>query len=219
MQDKEKQQEIVLYSYFRSSSSWRLRTILNLKNIPYTQIPIHLLKKEQTSPEYLKVNPAGLIPALKIDGTLLTESMAIAEYLEERFPEKEPRLLPKDLIARANVRKICEHVNAGMQPLQNLRVLLHVIDKFQGDKIEWAKKWNVVGFESLDKILEKTMGKHCVGDELSWADVFIVPQFRNACARFGLKEDDYPNVKKVYHAVKDHPAFVKAYPENQPDAQ
>jgi len=208
---------LVLFSYFRSSSSWRIRTVLNLKSLPYTTIPISLLKGDQSSEEYKTINPLGTVPCLRIDGEYLAESMAIAEYLEERFPENPCKLLPKDLVQRARVREVCEAVNAGMQPLQNLRVLNAIEEKFKGDRIEWAKHWNDTGFATLDKLLSITKGKHAVGDQITLADVFIFPQFVNAVARFKIDPLDYPNVKEIVDNVKDNEAFVKALPENQPD--
>ena len=216
MQEKTK---FVLYTYWRSSCSWRVRTILNLKRLDYEQVPIDLVKGEQRGPEYLKINPYGFVPSLKLeDGTIINESMAIAEYIEERYPDVEPRLLPKDLKARANVRILCNFVSANMQALQNLKVAKHVVSKYNGDRAEWSAYWNDEGFKLINNMLERTMGKHAVGDDITLADVLIMIQFRNAVQRFKLDENDYPNVKKVYDAVKEHPDFVKAYPENQPDA-
>jgi len=210
---------LVLFAYFRSSSSWRVRTILNLKNISYTIIPVNLLKGEQNSKEYAEINPLGAVPCLRSDGEYLAESMAIAEYLEERFPDNPCKLLPIDLIQRARVREICEAINAGMQPLQNLRVLNAIDSQFKGDRIQWAKQWNDAGFATLDKLLAQTKGKHAVGDQITLADVFIFPQFVNAVARFKIDPLAYPNVKEVVDNVRENEAFVKGLPENQPDFQ
>ena len=216
MENKENP-EIVLYTYFRSSASWRIRTILNLKKLSYTPKFISLLKKEQCSEEYMKLNPACHVPTLEIDDNIITESMAIAEYIEERFPNITPRLLPDNLVDRAHVRQICEHINSGMQPLHNLKVLQTIENELKGDKMAWAHKWNKAGFITLEKILEKTKGKYCVKDNITLADVFLIPQVKSATARFGIDINDYPNVKKVFENLKDIPEFVQAYPENQPD--
>lgn len=209
--------EINLYTYFRSSASWRVRTVLNLKGLEFNSKFIHLMKDDQHSGTFLKLNPAGHVPAMEIDGTVLTESMAIVEYIEERFPDIKPRLMPENLVERAQVRQICEHINSGMQPLHNLKVLQIIESEFHSDKIAWAHRWNKSGFEALEKILAHTKGKFCVGDRITLADCFLIPQLRSAIMRFKINIDDYPNVKAVYDNLKDIPEFVKAYPENQPD--
>ena len=207
----------MLFSYFRSSCSWRIRTILNLKKIDYIICPINLLLNEQNSPEYERINPNKQVPTLYINGHYLSESMAIAEFLEEFYPKNIVKLLPTDPFKRAEIRRICETVNAGLQPLQNLQVLKYLESEYKGDKMAWAKRWNEVGLKKLDELLLETIGKHAVGDEISLADVFIVPHFMNAVARFGINADEFPNVKKVTDNLKSHEAFIKAFPENQID--
>lgn len=210
------QDEIALYSYFRSSASWRVRIVMNLKKIPFNYVAVHLLKGEQRSSPFLEVNPTGLVPALHIDGHLLCESMAIVEYLEETRPDSL-RLLPKDPLKRAKVREICEHINSGMQPLVNLRVLNKVGDDYKADKIAWAKYWNDLGFASLEKILEKSAGKYCVGDELTLADAFLIPQAWAAFTRFNTDKEAFPTVKRIYDTLTEIEEFKKATPQNQPD--
>lgn len=212
-----KTHKLVLFSYFRSTSSWRVRTILNLKGLDYGLVPVNLLKGEQREAEYREFNPSGAVPALFVDGHCLAESMAIAEFLEERFPESPVRLLPKDPFARAKVRQICETVNSGLQPLQNLKVLLHVESRLKGDRIEWANKWNVEGLRVLEQIVAQSAGKHAVGDQLTLADAFIVPHFTNAVARFKVDPAEFPHLSRVAEAVREEPAFVAALPQNQPD--
>ena len=133
----------ILYGYFRSSSTWRLRTILKLKGIDYEYVPVNLLTGEYKEEAYTALNPAQMVPCLFIDGHYMAESLAIAEYLEERFPETR-KLLPKDLILRQKVRRVSEHVNGAMQPLQNLRTIKAVIP-LGADKIEWCHRWNQNG--------------------------------------------------------------------------
>lgn len=133
----------VLYTYFRSSSSWRLRTVLNLKGIEYENVPVNLLTGEYKEEKYKAINPAQLVPCLQIDGELMTESLAIIEYLEERFPNSR-RLLPENLKDRQKVRMISEHINSGMQPLQNLRTVL-AVKSLGADKLAWCHKWNQIG--------------------------------------------------------------------------
>ena len=169
-----KDDEVAMFGYFRSSASFRVRIALAFKKIPFKYIAVHLLKGDQKSGDFHKINPTGLVPALWIDGHLLPESMAIVEYLEETRKDSRS-LLPTDPLKRAKVREVCEHINSGMQPLINLRVLGEV-DKLHGDKIAWAKHWITVGLESLEKILAHSAGKYCVGDEVTLADAFLVPQ-------------------------------------------
>lgn len=208
--------EILLFSYFRSSSSWRVRTILNLKKIKHKLITVHLLKDEQKSEYYKKYNPSGYLPCLYIQKNNLSESMAISEFLEEQFPNSFP-LLPKNCFKRAKIRQICEIVNSGIQPLQNLCVIRDIEKMYKGDKIEWGKKWNVRGLKIIDGILKESKGKYCVGDDISLADCFLVPQFKGAVDRFGLDPEEFPNINEVFKNLNEIPEFVEAYPENQPD--
>lgn len=192
----------VLYSYWRSSCSWRVRICLNLKEIPYDIKPISLIKSggEQHCNEYREVNPMEQVPALQIgmyicfsvqdrtalvhvliliplpsDGHTLVESMAIMHYLEETRPQRP--LLPQDVHKRAKVREICEVITSGIQPLQNLIVLIHVGEE---KKKEWAQHWITRGFRAVEKLLSTSAGKFCVGDEVSLADCCLVPQVFNA---------------------------------------
>ncbi|XP_031213134.1 maleylacetoacetate isomerase isoform X4 [Mastomys coucha] len=167
----------VLYSYFRSSCSWRVRIALALKGIDYETVPINLIKDggQQFSEEFQILNPMKQVPALKIDGITIGQSLAIMEYLEETRPI--PRLLPQDPQKRAIVRMISDLIASGIQPLQNLSVLKQV---GQENQMPWAQKAITSGFNALEKILQSTAGKYCVGDEVSMADVCLVPQVANA---------------------------------------
>lgn len=167
----------ILYSYWRSSCSWRVRICLNLKEIPYDIKPISLIKSggEQHCNEYREVNPMEQVPALQIDGHTLIESMSIMQYLEETRPQRT--LLPQDFHKRAKVREICEVISAGIQPLQNLIVLIHVGEE---KKKEWAQHWITRGFRAVEKLLSTSAGKYCVGDEITLADCCLVPQVFNA---------------------------------------
>lgn len=187
----------ILYSYWRSSCSWRVRIALNLKEIPYDIKPISLIKSggEQHCNEYREVNPMEQVPALQIgkyslvhqnsylkfhfffnlDGHTLIESLAIMHYLEETRPQRP--LLPQDVHKRAKVREICEIICSGIQPLQNLIVLIHVGEE---KKKEWAQHWITRGFRAVEKVLSTSAGKYCVGDEISMADCCLVPQVFNA---------------------------------------
>lgn len=191
----------VLYSYWRSSCSWRVRIALNLKEIPYDIKAISLIKSggEQHCNEYREVNPMEQVPALQIgktktfhivfrshnkqptsfcfvaDGHTLVESIAIMHYLEETRPQRP--LLPQDVHKRCKVREICEVITSGIQPLQNLIVLIHVGEE---KKKEWAQHWITRGFRAIEKLLSTSAGKFCVGDEISMADCCLVPQVFNA---------------------------------------
>lgn len=185
----------ILYSYWRSSCSWRVRIALNLKEIPYDIKPISLIKSggEQHCNEYREVNPMEQVPALQIgiinrfvlllsllnyiisDGHTLIESLAIMHYLEETRPQRP--LLPQDVHKRAKVRELCEIISSGIQPLQNLIVLIHVGEE---KKKEWAQHWITRGFRAIEKVLSTSAGKYCVGDEITMADCLLVPQVFNA---------------------------------------
>eukprot|EP00055_Hartaetosiga_balthica_P007056 m.23775 g.23775 ORF g.23775 m.23775 type:complete len:218 (+) comp5583_c0_seq1:128-781(+) len=204
--------EIVLYSYFRSSCSWRVRIALNLKNIDYKYHAINLLKGEQKSEEYLEVNPMGEIPALKIDGHLLTQSVAIIEYLDETRPETP--LVPRDdPFKRAEVRRLTHMITSGIQPIQNLRVLLK---HGKEHKMEWGQWAISTGFDALEKELEKTAGKYCFGDEITMVDLCLVPQVFNA-ERFEVDMSKYPTIQRIAGTLSELDAFAKAHPTKQPD--
>lgn len=208
-------EDTVLFGYFRSSSSWRIRIALNMKQMDHKYVGIHLVKNDQNSEEYKKYNPSGLVPTLWIDGEMLTESMAILEYLDETRPENP--IMPKGALEKQKVRQLCEHVNGNMQPLQNLRVLKKVGEDFNADKIAWATYWNVLGMESLDKMLEKTAGKYAFGDSVTMADICIFPQAFGAAKRFNINLEAYPTLNKVINNCLVLQAFKDAMPQNQPD--
>ncbi|XP_077179446.1 maleylacetoacetate isomerase isoform X2 [Paroedura picta] len=202
----------ILYSYFRSSCSWRVRIALALKGIAYDQAPVNLVKDggQQLSPEFRSVNPMQQIPALKIDGVALSQSLAIIEYLEETRPN--PRILPQDPKKRAQVRMISDHIASGIQPLQNLNVLQQIGEKKQ----EWAQHCITRGFEALEQILQETSGCYCVGDEVSMADLCLVPQVYNA-ERFKVDLVPYPTIRRINQALLELEAFQTSHPSRQPD--
>jgi len=208
-------EKIVLYSYFRSSASWRVRIALALKDVKYEYKPVHLIKNggEQKSDEYKKMNPMAQVPTLMVDDVSLTQSLPIMEYLEEKFPS--PALLPKDAIARSQVRAIAEIINSGTQPLQNLSVLQKLGD-LNVDKAEWAKFYITQGLQAVETMLEKTAGKYCYGDSVSMADLCLIPQLHNA-ERFKVDMSAFPKIVAVQKALEELPAFKAAHAFSQPD--
>jgi maleylacetoacetate isomerase len=211
----------VLYSYWRSSSSWRVRIVLALKNIEYKYEAKHLLHGEQLEDGYAEMNPMRELPTLLIDGLTLTQSPAIIEYLDETRPGP-CSLLPKDAAGRAHVRALVQTVACDIQPVQNLRVLQKVMAEHEDPalktkkKLEWGKWAIEIGFNGLEASLAKTAGKYAYGDEITLADVFIVPQVYNA-DRFGVDMSAYPIISRVSAAAALLPAFKAADPSMMPD--
>eukprot|EP01139_Manchomonas_bermudensis_P026015 Amastigsp_a847809_21.p2 type:complete len:211 gc:universal Amastigsp_a847809_21:638-6(-) len=203
----------LLYSYWRSSCSWRVRIALAHKGIAYEYSATHLVKKEQRSEDYAALNPSKLVPTLLIDGHTLTQSIAILEYLEETRPEAS--MLPTEPKARADVRAIVQIIASDTQPLQNLRVLEYIGDE---KKAEWAKHWISASFDALEQVLSRTAGRYCVGDCVTFADACLVPQVYNA-HRFSVDMSAYPTIVRVEAALRELPAFVAAHPDQQPDKQ
>jgi maleylacetoacetate isomerase len=202
-----------LYTYWRSSCSYRVRIVLHLKNIEFESIPIHLVKEEQKSNEYQVINPNQTVPSLiTTQGETLTQSMAIIEYLEEVYTQVP--LMPTDPTKKAQVRAICNLIGCDIQPIQNLRVLNYVGDK----KAEWCKHFITVGFQGLEKMLQKTGGVYCFGDQVTIADAFLVPQVYNAI-RWGVDMDLFPTIGSIHKRLIELDAFKKADPAAQPDAQ
>lgn len=201
----------LLYSFWRSSCSYRVRIALSLKGIEYDVKSINLLKREGEKSDFRKINPTGYIPTLKIDDHTLFESMAILHYLEETRPD--PPLLPSNPDKRAKVRAICEIINAGIQPLQNIGVVNNFVQEKQE---EWAQKWINRGFESLETILQDTAGKYTFGDHITMADCFLVPQVYNA-RRFQVDLCPYPHILEIDRTLGSHPAFRAAHPSTQPE--
>ncbi|QDK43904.1 maleylacetoacetate isomerase [Bdellovibrio sp. ZAP7] len=207
----------VLYNYFRSSTSFRARVAFHLKNIPFEYKPINLLKDEQHSPDYRKLNPLGGIPTLIHDGKIIPDSMAILEYLEEIHPS--PSIMPKDPYHRARVRQVCEIVNASMHPYGNLKVTKYLgetHDYSQQQKDQWVQKWVMQGLDALEKTLPEFAGKYCFGDEVTMADIVLYPQIIT-CQRFHVDLSKYPTVMKIFDNLDKHPMFIKAHFSRQID--
>uniref|UniRef100_A0A2R5LKH8 Putative glutathione s-transferase n=1 Tax=Ornithodoros turicata TaxID=34597 RepID=A0A2R5LKH8_9ACAR len=203
----------ILYSYFRSSCAYRVRIALALKNIDYEYRAVSLIKDggEQHSSEFKKLNPMSQVPVLVVDGQTLSQSLAIIEYLEEKYPGTS--LLPKDPILRAKARSLAHLVASGIQPLQNLNVLQRLDETKRN---EWCVHFISKGFQALEEMLTKTAGKYCVGDEVSVADACLVPQVYNA-NRFKVDMSTFPNIVRINAALVELPAFKAAHPSCQPD--
>ena len=212
-----------LYDYFRSSAAYRVRIALNMKGVvPDERTFVHLRIGNQRAQDYLALNPQGLVPALALDdGTVLTQSLAIVEFLEELHPA--PPLLPRDPVARARVRAIALAIACEIHPLNNLRVL-HYLTGTLGvsdeQKNGWYRYWVDVGLEALETQLvrEAATGAFCHGDAPTLADVCLVPQLANA-RRFKVDLAPYPTLTRIDATCRALPAFADAAPELQPDAE
>lgn len=210
---------ITLYSYYRSSSSYRVRLALNLKGLAFKIKPIHLLKDggEQHKEEYRKMNAAGRIPLLEHVGCFVAQSTAIVEYLEENFPDKP--LYPKNVVDRAYVRQLCEIVNSDIQPLQNLSVLQKLTNDHgfsEDDKQAWCRHWMGLGLASFEKLVKTKHGRYCLGDTASAADCFLIPQVYNA-NRFSLDMSQYPIISRINESLLKTEEAQMAHPDVQPD--
>lgn len=210
-----------LYDYYRSSACYRVRIALNLKNISYEQVPIHLVQGKQQSEEYQKINPQRLVPALALPSNqIITQSMAIIEYLEDT--NTEIRLLPKDPIARAQVRAFAQIVACDIHPVNNLRVLKYLKHEFDVNdeaKMIWYFHWLGLGFDAMEALLQShKQGPYCFGETPTLADVCLIPQVYNAL-RFEFSLEKYPLIQKIHQHCSGQSAFIKALPENQPDAE
>jgi maleylacetoacetate isomerase len=213
-----------LYSFFRSSAAYRVRIALEVKGLAYETVAKHLRRGggEQTKPEYLAVNPQGLVPTLDDGGVVIPQSLAIIEYLEEAYP-KSPRLLPASPAERAAVRAMSLAVACDIHPLNNLRVLNYLKSEMgQSEEATnvWIRHWIAEGFRALEESVQKLTGddKHCFGVDVTMADVCLVPQVYNA-RRFETDLTPYPTLVAVSGHLESLPAFAAARPEVQPDAE
>ncbi len=213
-----------LYTYFRSSASYRVRIALNLKGLPCEMVPVHLLRDggEQLKPEYRKLNADALVPSLALDdGHVITQSLAIIEYLEEVHPE--PALLPKDALDRAWLRSLALSIACDIHPVNNLRILRYLTGEMklsEEDKNRWYKHWCEQGLAAVEQVLahDQRVGRYCYGDTPSLADCLLVPQVANA-QRMNCDLSAMPTVVRINDACLQLPAFIDASPAKQIDAE
>jgi maleylpyruvate isomerase len=209
-----------LYNYFRSSAAYRVRIALNLKGLKAENVFIHLLKNEQRAPDYLKLNPLGLIPTLVDGDEVITQSLAIIEYLEEKYAA--PPLLPATPEERARVRSIALTIACDIHPIDNLRVLKYltgVLNVSEQQKIEWYAHWVHEGLMALETRLasDPHTGRFCHGETPTLADICLIPQLANA-RRVSMDLALFPTLLRIEQACNALPAFVDAAPAKQPDA-
>ncbi|MGY0398611.1 MAG: maleylacetoacetate isomerase [Ostreibacterium sp.] len=215
----------ILYGYWRSSASYRVRIALNLKKLDYTHQGIHLVKKEQQNDGYLKLNPQGLIP-LYIEETtagrfILSQSLAIMDYLEQAYPNT--LLLPTNLSQSAKIKSLAQIVVCDIHPLDNLRVLQYLENQLRvstNTKMAWYHHWIIEGFTALEKQLNQVLGENTfsMGEVPGYLEAAIIPQVYNA-KRFNCSLEKFPQIIALDNACQHYPAFIKALPENQPDAE
>jgi len=213
---------LTLYSYWRSSAAYRVRIALNLKGLSFQTIPVHLVRQggEQLSEAYRSINPQGLVPVLLHEGQVLTQSMAICEYLDECF-EQYP-LLPADPLERARVRSLALQIACEIHPINNLRVQKYLKGQCGDDldTVAWMSHWMSEGFAAIEKQLDDGVDDHSgyYGDRPGLFECFLVPQVYNA-ERYGTDMSAFPVICQLVKQCRELPAFLDATPENQPDAE
>lgn len=208
---------LTLYTYFRSSASYRVRIVMALKNIQHSEHYINLLLNQQKAEEYTKYNPQQLIPILQDEQKNLSQSLAIIEYLNEVY--KEPNLLPEDIFLRAKVREWSLTIACEMHPLNNLRVLKYLTETLkvnEEQKNHWYHHWLHSGLTSLEKMVKPYAGSFCLGDQVTMADVCLIPQLYNAL-RFKHDVSQHPTLMSIYENCLQLESFQKASPEQQGD--
>lgn len=210
---------IELYSYFRSSASFRVRIALNIKNLKYAYHPVHLINDggEQFRKSYSELNPSHEVPTLVYGGKAIAQSVAIIDFLDSIAPD--PLLFPKDPYQRALVLQACEIINSGGQPLHNLRVLSQLETQFnasQEKKDDWTRHWIGYSLQSFARLVEPLSGKYCFGDQLTAADCFLVPHMYNA-RRFKLDTQAFSLLNQIDTRLNQLGSVRKSTPEAQPD--
>jgi len=209
---------MILHGYWRSGAAYRTRIALNLKGLSYDQQGVDLRTGAQRSEAFVALNPQGMVPALEVDGAVLTQSPAILEWLEEAHPQ--PQLLPADPLARAHVRAMAALIGCDIHPLNNLRVGKALRETFGADQAAvdaWAARWIIPGFAALEALVARHGQGWCFGDAPTLADCYLIPQIYSA-RRFNVALDAFPRLLAIDEAAKHHPAFAAAHPDVQPDA-
>ncbi len=212
---------VILHDYFRSSAAYRVRIALNLKGLAYEQRSVNLLNGDEYKAEYASINPQALVPSLQLaDGTILTQSLAICEYLDQAYPDTPP-LLNGDALQQAQTRAFCQAIACDIHPINNLRVLTYLTGELnvsEEAKLDWYRHWVTTGLAALEIQLEKSSKKiYCFGDTPGLADVCLIPQLFNA-RRFDIPLSDYPQLLRIDQACTILTAFADAHPSCQPDA-
>jgi maleylpyruvate isomerase len=212
---------MILHGYYRSSASFRVRIALNLKGIAYDDVPWHLRNGGHLEAAFGAINPHQLVPVLDDAGTLLTQSMAIIEYLDEVHPE--PAFLPKTPADRAYVRALAQSIGCDIHPIDNLRVLKYLREHFGADEGAvgtWYNHWIATGFKGLEAILsaDPRTGRFCFGDTPGMADILLAPQVVNA-GNYKMDMTPFPTIQRIFDNCMALPAFEKAHPRNQADAE
>jgi len=208
-----------LYTFFRSSAAYRARIALNVKGVAYDAVPLHLPRGEHRRDDFLALNPHATIPVIDDNGVVLIQSLAIVEYLDARYPE--PRLIPLEPVLRARVQAFAQVIACDTHPVNHLRVLQYLRNELELDepRVErWVRHWIGESFRALEVLLRESAGRCCFGDTLTIADVFLVPQVYNA-RRFSCDLAPFPTLVRVAGALRALPAFARAAPEAQPDAE
>lgn len=208
-----------LYGYYRSSASYRIRIVLHAKQIPFESVPVLLNTGEHREADFRKINPQGFVPVLEDGDTVIAQSAAIAEYLEETHPA--PALLGGDAAARARVREILGIIGSDIHPIQNLRILRYLQSEFAQDDegvAHWCRHWIAQGFAALESLLaSRSDGRYCCDGGLTLADAWLIPQAYNA-RRFGLDLQAYPTITAIDAHCTSLQAFRAAHPDRQDDA-
>jgi maleylpyruvate isomerase len=209
---------MILHGYWRSGAAWRTRIALALKGLACDQRGVDLRTGAQRSEAFVALNPQGMVPALEVDGAVLTQSPAILEWLEEAYPA--PALLPADPVDRAHVRAMAALIGCDIHPLNNLRVGKALRETFGADQAAvdaWAGRWIISGFEALEALVARHGSGWCFGDAPTLADCYLIPQIYSA-RRFNVPLDAFPRLLAIDTAAARHPAFIAAHPDAQPDA-
>lgn len=207
-----------LHGYWRSSAAYRVRIALNLKGISYAQATHDLRTGAQRAADYRAIAPQGLVPALETEEGVLTQSPAILEWIDERWPT--PPLLPADAYGRARVRAMAALIGCDIHPLNNLRVLRHLREEFDATQAQidgWIARWITDGFTALETLAARHGGAFCHGDEPGLADCYVVPQLYSA-ERFGVDLAPFPTLQRIGQAMAMIEAVAQAHPSRQPDA-